>query len=291
MPVSLTVKARKLEQLVNLGSEYAIKLVRLRCQDESDPDQKLPFHGVDHTMSVISRATKLAESMKLGRDRVQLIRLFAAFHDTMQRWEESPMPDGRVMRKRDVGGNKAFSAAELVSFIGDKLSEKEKQLGMQAIMVTVFKWDAAKGTVYQPNLLPISDPVIKCIALADLGTAGMEGEIFVGERDLIFQEDNLDIARALRSAKHHDDISEDDQYLFRIRMFDWSCSQPAFALGRKNRLEIELGNLDDDSKVRVRNLFSRFDEAIKASEEVFASRQDMNFWSIAKAMGYRIPNS
>jgi len=270
----------------------ATSLIEKRYGLDVDPDQSLPFHGTGHTRGVIRRAEVLIRAMGGSSRDVCLARIAAAFHDTVQQWEENPGQNGRIMRRRFVGRNEAASAEEAVAWMRSQnglFTEADELLVTDAILATVPGWDPVAGTVFQPNLAAGSHIVVRAVAMADLGVAGMEGEVFLGQGDTLFREENLDIARAIRGAETRDDISTDRQEGYRQRMIEWNRSQANYARGRRIRLEQELGTLGDDLKDSVRALFIAFDAAISAAENLVMEREQLSFWDVAKAMGYDIP--
>lgn len=269
---------------------YALGLIQSRFGDDAMNDNKLPFHGVAHTTGVAKRSTMIAKAMGLSDADIDLAAIAALFHDTVQDWEEVTTPDGRILRRRFAGKNEEASAAEATAWMqANGYGDEDCQIVTEAILATVPGWSPQLGTVIQPNLSATSHPVVRAVALADIGVAGMDGERFVLEGDPLFREENLDIARALRDATTRPAIGADTQEAFKARMLAWSRSQSGFARGRKAALEAELGSMDDARKDAVRSLFSQFDVAIAASERLVAERSEHSFWNLAAAMGYAIP--
>lgn len=279
--------------LVNQGIAYALQLIQERYEDNANPEGDLPFHNVKHTKGVIRRTALLLSAMRVDERTIQLGRLAAAFHDTVQNWEPNPGPDGKVMRKRFAGRNEEASAAEAIAWMRQYLStftREDKVLVTKAIMATVPGWDPEAKTVYQPNLKADSHPVVRAVALADLGTGGIDGREFAKEGDPLFREENLDIAAAIRAAKTQADVPSSRQETYKARMLAWSKSQAGFVRGRKQRLELELGNLDAVLKDCFRSiLFHHFGEAAQAADELVAQRENLPFWEVARAMGYSVP--
>lgn len=279
--------------LVNEGIAYALTLVGKRYEDNANPEDDLPFHNVKHTEGVIRRTALLLRAMRAEERTIQIGRLAAAFHDTVQNWEPNPGPDGKVMRKRFAGANEAASAAEAVAWMRqypEVFTTEDCALVTEAIMATVPGWDPEAKTVYQPNLKADSHPVVRAVALADLGTGGIDGRDFAKEGDPLFREENLDIAVAIRNAKSRADVPTDRQEAYKARMLGWSRSQAGFVRGRKQRLELELGNLDAILKDRVRSiLFTSFEKAALAADELVTQRENLPFWEVAREMGYSVP--
>jgi hypothetical protein len=278
---------------LDAGMAYALALIRSRYEGNSDPENDMPFHSAEHTAGVIRRTGALLRGMDATERECRVGLLAAAFHDTVQRWVPSPLADGRVLRRRYTGQNEADSAAEAVAWMlhggSGVFHEQDGLLVTQAILATVPGWDAANETVSQPNLTPDVPAVVRSVALADLGIAGMEAAAFVATGDQLFREENLDIGRALRLAVTQAGVLAGTLEGYKVRMLAWSRSQVGFARGRRARLEIELGNLSSRAKAAVRALFSEFDAAVAAATEVVKVREPLPPWEIARAMGYPIP--
>ncbi len=281
-------------QSLSKAVETALVIIEDRYGTGATNENELAFHGIRHTRGVVNRAILLAKAMGASDQDVELAGIAAAFHDTVQRWEQITRPtDGAIMRRRFAGQNEKDSAAEAVRWMEQAGTYDARAIALvtEAIMATVPGWNPEQKTVVQPNLRPDSDIVVRAVALADLGTGGMEGQSFVEEGDPLFREENLDIARAIQTATTQSDLTQEAQVRFRGRMLGWTQSQATFVIGRQALLEVELGNLDESAKGRVRELFSHFDEAIAASEALVASRNSLCFWDLAAAMGYAIPTA
>lgn len=275
---------------VAVAIDVALGTVHSRFGHGVVPDNVLSFHGIAHTVGVLKRSIMIAKAMGLSDKDIDLAIIAASFHDTVQEWEESVTQDGRVLRRRFAGKNEEASAAEAIAWMqANGFGEVDCQLVTEAVMATVPGWSPSLGTVIQPNLKRDSHPVVRAIALADIGVAGMDGALFIREGDPLFREENLDVARALRAVTTRSDLTAETQEAYKARMLAWLGSQSGFARGRKTALENELGNLDDVQKDAVRTLFSGFDAAIAASERFVACRSGLSFWDLAAAMGYSIP--
>jgi hypothetical protein len=282
-----------LHSTLDAGVAYALALIRSRYERNNDPDNDMPFHSAEHTAGVIRRTAALLRGMGATEKECRVGLLAAAFHDTVQRWVPCPLSDGRVLRRRNTGQNEADSAAEAVEWMLHRGSEvfhgQDGLLVTQAILATVPGWDAENETVSQPNLTPDAPAVVRAVALADLGIAGMEAASFVETGDQLFREENLDIGRALRLAVTPAGLPAGTLEGYKARMLAWSRSQVGFARGRRARLEIELGNLNSGAKAAVRALFSEFDAALAAATEVVKVCEPLPPWEVARAMGYPIP--
>jgi hypothetical protein len=287
-PPLIAGSAMNLSDVVSGGIAFALTVIRARYEGNEDPTYDLPFHCVAHTVGVIRRTGALLGAMGVSENEFQLGLLAAAFHDTVQNWAPSTTPDGRILRQRFTGRNEADSAAEAVVWMrrAGVFREKHYALVTQAILATIPGWDPEHQTVIQPHLTPEAPAVVRAVALADLGIAGMDGLPFLETGDQLFREENLDIGAALRPCSTPSELDEIALDCYKGRMLTWSRSQPAFARGRLALLEKELGNLQGTAREAVRNLFGAFDPAIKISEDAGTAREALSPLEVARAMGY-----
>lgn len=124
--------------------------------------------------------------------------------------------------------------------------------------------------------------VERAIALADIGTAGIDGPSkYLPEGDAIFREEQLDVVERLKDPVQREDMKK--------RMLEWSKIQIDFAQGRKARLDSELKGLSEEMANNVRKLFSRFDDSIEAAQLQYSVREKMTPEELAKSFGYTPP--
>lgn len=295
----------------NEGSEYmksyadeavdrAVSLVKERYENSQDELENLPFHNDAHTEGVIRRTEMILSTIQAADPRlvserdISLGRLAAAHHDTIQRWEENSVVDGmftKVLRKRFAGVNEKESANAGIATMDEMnaregqliFSENDKTLLREAIEATVPAWDPLHKTIMQQNLNDESSLIARAVALADLGTAGMDGpKSFVAEGKTLFREENLDILKDIRSGH----VSEEQQEYFKQRMVGWLKSQSGFVRGRQARLIIELQAVPMSARDSVTALFHKFDESILASEAMAHLAEQMSFEDLKREMGY-----
>ena len=287
---------------VDEGVEQALSLVRERFERSPETKDNLPFHNVEHTQGVIRRtelvlaAIREAEPSLVSERDMALGRLAPAYHDTVQKWEEIRTVEGpftKVMRRRFVRENERASADEGVGYMEEVnsrdvlvFSESDKAVFGEAIDATIPDWDPLNKTVFQPQLTEGSSLIARAVALADLGTAGMDGpQAYTREGRAIFREDNLDVLAALQGRDRQAITGPQKEY-FRSRMLAWLKFQPTFAKGRQARLEAELSAIPERARPAVSALFNKFDESIAAAEEVAKQAEAMNFEDLAALMGY-----
>lgn len=272
------------------ATEAALEKIQERFEKAANPENNLEYHRQDHTHAVLRRVEMILNTLKASLTDTALGKIAAAFHDTVQNWEEMQDANtGVLKRKRFAGKNETSSAEEASVFMNEVnqdgqniFSEDDIKMVMEAIMVTVPGFNGK--TVIQPGLQKDSPLVVLAMALADLGAAGIDGaEQFLSEGDANFREENLDISRAIATGNP---IAPDQTEKYRQRMLGWTKFQPVFAQGRQEAFENEISGLPDNQKESMRSLFNKFDESIKASQERIAKRESMTFEELVKDMGY-----
>lgn len=292
------------------GEIAALTKVMERFDFSENSIDRLPFHNSRHTKDVIRRTDMVLAAIQearpdlVGRGERSLGRFAGAFHDTVQKYEEARTVDGtqeKILRKRFTTQNERASADEAVEFMDtanreagrELFSAKDFETVHGSINVTIPGFDPEKGTVIQPNLKNESSIIERAVALADLGTAGMDGpNAYIQEGRDLFREENLDIFRAFEElgkalgANQESDLPADKVEYYRKRMLAWSAFQSKFAEGRKAKLEDELNGLPEEAKNAVRVLFSKFGETIEASKKKHEEEKQMSFNELARSFGY-----
>lgn len=295
----------EIDRHIEAGIEHALAQVRKDFEDAPEEKDRLPFHNTHHSRDVARRTELILSTIRqaaphlVSEHDVKIGKLAGAFHDVKQRWEENRIQEGaftKVMRKRFAGENEAKSADAAIAFMeranresGKEIfSKDDKKVLREAIDATIPGFNPEKGTVVQPNMNRESPAIVRAVALADLGTAGMDGpEKFIPEGDALFREENLDILEAM---KNPDGIPDSQKEYFRKRMISWSASQSKFAEGRRALLDAELDGLPAEAQEKVRELFTHFDTSIEAATQKTARRASMSFEALAADMGYQERN-
>src|SRR3989344_377558 len=282
------------EKAIEKGIKDALTRVKTRFEDAENPLDNLEYHSTKHTKDVMRRAGLILRAMTKGDARlIRLGEFIAANHDTVQKYDVVEA-DGKKMRKRHIEKNEEASAEEAIAYLETidpgLVSAHDKYLVEQAIRATIpgFVVNKEEGyaTVVQKNLNEQSDLLVRAVALADLGTAGMDDpETFVLEGDAIFREENLDIAEALQDPAA---ITDEKKQAFIKRMLAWSDSQYAFARGRKALLDKELAGLPEEAQEAVRALFTQFDDSIHRAQAKTDMRKTMAFEELVRDFGYKI---
>ncbi len=285
------------EQAINLGIQHALKRVKERFEQAENPLDRLDYHNSAHTTAVIERTKKILRTVEeavpgsLSERLIGLGEYIAANHDTVQEYEiVTRESDGAQIRRRFAQRNETASADEALEDIHkinpDLLTAEEKDLVRRAIDVTVPDYDPKLGTVIQPNLTPESSLVIRALALADLGAAGMdEYEAFAEEGNANFREENIDIAQAVAEPQN---VSEEQKTAFTKRMLAWSETQRRFAEGRKAMLDTELAGLPEEAQRAVAGLFTHFNENIQHAQARTEVRNTLPFEELIRDFGYPV---
>ena len=258
--------------------QMAINVIRERHESGRVPDH-MQYHNSEHTIGVVDRARVIGRAMGMSERYLLLTVIAAAWHDSVQRWMEIEGEGGVVTRKRLTGRDEVASAAEAVDAMGEvdlRFSPEECGIVASAIVGTIPGWDSDESTVCQPFL--IEHPVVRAVALADLGSAGMDPDMFRRDGPALFAEENIDILEALAEARRASDVPAAAQQFYRGRYINWLKVQPSFARGRQARLEsVELDGLDSEQRSAVLAVFARFDESVAAAEETAAQAETLDF--------------
>ncbi len=191
-------------------------------------EKQLYYHTLDHAMAVKRRSNLIFQAIKPTLQSSQsstelnrlesIIALCAVAHDMVQNFSQRDKI--KTPRKRIPGVSEVATANKLIEYLTDLnqrlsvnpfkssiLFQKEDLAIIEdAILATVCDLDPQAGkatysfsshSIYQPYLYdyqPKISIVGKIIALADLGTLGIDGvKPFIQEGVLVFLEDNLDV--------------------------------------------------------------------------------------------------
>lgn len=190
--------------------------------------KQLYYHNLDHAIAVKRRASYIFQQIEpiLARympvDELKrwenLVGLCGFAHDMVQLFE--PVTPANKPRKRQLGMSEVETANKLLKYIGKLnwdlraianqttpsilFSDRDLDIIREAIEATICIRDPLAGkveysfssySIYQPYLYKPhakTSIIARIIALADLGTLGMEGvENYIRDGILIFLEDNL----------------------------------------------------------------------------------------------------
>jgi hypothetical protein len=216
-------------EMAKLVENFALTEIRRETKQK-----QLYYHTVAHAYGVKRRANLIFQALKpilessiepVELSRLNsLINICAVTHDMVQ--EFIPPEQPHAPRKRPVGISEAATISKLINYI-EKLNQKYSQAGVnssaiftdadiqiikEAIKVTVCIYNNNSHCIYQPHLYnqreKLSIPA-RIIALADLGTLGIEGvDAYLQEGVLVFLEENPDVVQMLLAQKNTGSQSE-----------------------------------------------------------------------------------
>ncbi|NEN97408.1 MAG: hypothetical protein F6K50_18330 [Moorea sp. SIO3I7] len=290
-----------IDESAQLPSSFVEAVTRVKTfallEMEKETERKqLYYHTCDHVNGVQRRADRIFQAIRpyweAGLDNdiapdylsrmKQLIDLCAIAHDMVQ--EFVPQIQPYISRRRESGVSEAATITKLLDYIKNQnewiskqtpnhlalFTDSDVQIITEAINATICYYDTSDNTIYQPDLYS-SDKnlslVARIIALADLGTLGMEGiEAFNEEGSLLFLEENPDIIPIILNHDLPDSQAIDKQTLYenlRQRLLKRTRFQVNFAKGRMARLARELKGLTAEAiSVLTQDVFKYLNPAI-----------------------------
>jgi hypothetical protein len=239
--------------------------------------KQLYYHTVDHAFAVKRRARKIFKAIDplafAHREQIDLYRLegsidlCAIAHDMIQ--EFKPSVSG-ISRKRHFGIGETVTIDKLIEYLKSlnrqflagnlnrdvMFTDEDLQIIRESIAATTCSYDLNNNSIYQPYLYQTQSPLsiaAKIIALADLGTLGMDGiEAYLQDSILLFAEDNPSLAdfilnRKPLTASH---LSERD---WQLKLAEMTDSIVKFARERYWRFEIEISSFSPHDRTILRD--------------------------------------
>lgn len=293
-------------------------------------NKQLFYHTLDHALSVKRRASRIFQAIRpvllqdLPVDELtrleSLLSLSALAHDMVQLFDSSTLVN--QPRKRLSGISEAETAHKLLRYIQNLnqelsasevdsaflFSDRDQQIIQDAIAATVCRNDPQKAianytfsthSLYQPYLYELQPKISiigSIIALADLGTLGMDGiEKYIQDGILVFLEDNPNYEALLvdgNSRKYYspNSVGLSDRNLLKTKLLAMARFIVSFAHDRKARFELEISGFSPPARQTLREqVFVYFSsENIEKLEAVVptqnnASLEDLiNFFWIPK---------
>ncbi|MGL4884344.1 MAG: hypothetical protein ACRC8K_25310, partial [Waterburya sp.] len=225
-------KPNSFAETVQLVEDY----VRAEIAQETK-DKQLYYHTLDHALAVKRRANLIFQGIKPVLQASQsleelqrlesLIALCAVAHDMVQ--EFVAKTETYKPRQRIPGVSETATANKLIQYLRDLnqnlatdvkptilFSDQDLKIIEDAIAATICARDPLAGkvsysfspySIYQPYLYKSQTKISlvgNVIALADLGTLGIEGiKPYLQEGILVFIEDNLDLADLILSCSYN----------------------------------------------------------------------------------------
>ncbi|WP_448268225.1 hypothetical protein [Nostoc sp. DSM 114159] len=235
-------------------------------------EKQLYYHTKDHLMAVQQRAQLIFQVIRpyLSADvetikRMELLLdVCAIAHDLVQIFiPHQP----HTSRRREAGVSENATIEILLNYIrvlnqqisasypksAALFTDTDLEIIQEAIAATICDYDTTEKAIYQPSLYnqnkPIS-PVACIIALADIGSLGIEGiASYNQEGSLLFLEENPDIIPIIKNQNVRT-LATDNPELYeniRQRLLRRAKFQVNFAKSRLNRLSRELASLPADA--------------------------------------------
>lgn len=267
------------------------------------------FHGPEH--SIVDLPTNGRRSLKYMfpdefGEWFPLVKIGMAGHDWLQGFTVGRTSGGTVeVRIRDRGTNE-FETARLVE---QRLHELNPQYGYpllpehirwirEGIEFTYPEFDAQLGTVFQPYLHAAltertAHPVSIIIAMSDLAAAGGDWNLMLRGVFGLIQEEQIEIAKAVREAPRRSAIIEADQERYRQAIVGFLCAQPRFLSGRKQMFLKEVALLAHPDYLgpaagqTMLDRFNQFDRNITLAERLAARCDSLSFWEVIELTGFR----
>jgi hypothetical protein len=259
-------------ETVVLVENYVLEEIKRETQRK-----QLYYHTVEHAFAVKRRAKTIFKSIDTHslahREEIDIYRLegsidiCAIAHDMIQEFKPS-LPG--ISRKRHFGIGETATIDKLIEyleslnrqFLADNLdrdvmfTDEDLQIIRESIAATACSYDLNNNSIYQPYLYQTqssSSLVPKIIALADLGTLGMDGiKAYLQDSILLFAEDNPDLAHFIlnRQPLTASRLSKHD---WQLKLAEMTDSIVKFARERYWRFEIEISSFSQRDRTILRD--------------------------------------
>ncbi|MBI4993362.1 hypothetical protein HZC33_00155 [Candidatus Wolfebacteria bacterium] len=212
--------------------------VAKKFDGEFESSKKLEYHNSEHSRDVVERMEKILTVLeKTGyitkKDKMLGI-ICAAGHDLVQ----------------GIGSeiNEEKSVEEVFGFMDKSgiFDDEDKEKVKEAILATVAKMETNENgpIISQINLTEESSLLARALALADIGTAGVNTEKFLEEGDKLRKEFNIPLAKKK----------------------DWDKSQAGIAINIAKEFENKLNGFPEDARGEIKKQYQFFDDSIKAAQ-------------------------
>ena len=276
--------AETVQLVENYARQEIIKETKVR---------QLYYHTLEHTLAVKRRANIIyraiepvlpASQFPVESDRLsKLIDICAMAHDMVQQFDDTT--ETQTPRKRTPGVSEIASVNKLIRYIQQLnqtvashnldasvgFSDRDIEIVKDGILATICQRDPLAGkadysfspySIYQPYLYndKPNSIVATIIALADLGTLGMEGvEQFIREGILVLLEDNLD----LKNIIIHCDRPTSARSAIKTRLLNMARFMVSLAQERQARFELEISSFTAQARQILRSqVFIYFNDDI-----------------------------
>jgi hypothetical protein len=261
-------------ETVRLVENYALKQIQQQTRQK-----QLYYHTVTHAIAVKRRAKIIFQAVRPSLETennshqlnrlANLIDLCAITHDLVQKI--TPAIEPHTARKRPFRISELATIDKLTKYIitlnqqltqqnidnSAKFNHSDLQIITEAIAATICELapavdNFAANSIYQPYLYNSSQNislVANIIALADLGTLGMEGiQSFIHEGILIFLEENLDLVELIINPGDRKNIREGDNEITKQRLLNMTRLMVDLARDRHLRFKQEIISFTEEAQ-------------------------------------------
>ncbi len=301
MSAELTPELKLLQKAVGMGVEQCKTIMNNSFEKNPDPLQNNEFHLWDpHIDIVIERMVsdlELNERVDPGsispRD-VILAPLVGGSHDLVNNRTTKMVSEGEHTKKvvvRDLGNNEIKSSERAIAImlgINAQLGEEifipyDMQIMAEAHLATIPPWNDELGTVVQPYLTIYSRPLVRVMAIGDIGSSGRNTAQFLEDGDRLFREEQIDILEALMSPEP---MSISYKRYCKDRIVAWSYGQPNWAIGRQRRQDLEFAGFTKPVQIAMKRRYNQFVQSEEATRLVAQKREEMSPDQILIDIGY-----
>ena len=274
------IKSSSFAQTVRLVENYVRQEI-----DRETTDKQLYYHTIDHALAVKRRSNTIFRAIEpvlstsqpsINLERLEyLLDVCAIAHDMVQQFSDLTEIDRP--RQRISGISETATIDKLIEYIkqlnqrlsksnaDDSIlfSDRDLNIIREGILATICDRDPQAGkvsysfsnySIYQPYLYNHQSQISlvgNIIALADLGTLGMEGvEPFIYEGILVFLEDNLDLKDVIINGK---DPAPSIEVRLRNRLLNMSRFMVGLAQERYARFELEIACFSTEARQILRS--------------------------------------
>ncbi|GAB4525033.1 MAG: hypothetical protein Tsb0014_04020 [Pleurocapsa sp.] len=287
-------------ETIQLVENYVIEEIKQETQQK-----QLYYHTLDHALAVKRRAKIIFQAIAPVLDfqtqpipfnRIEnLISLCAISHDMVQQFDPVTIP--HAPRKRLSGISERATVTKLITYIqslnhilltkntdpSTRFNDLDLEILSDAIAATICTRDPLGGktyysltanSIYQPYLYnsPSQQSIVgQILALADLGTLGMEGvETYFTEGVLILLEDNPDLVPLILNPNNAISLKPELIDAIKQRLLYMARFIVNLARERLLRFEKEIAGFNPDAQnILAREVFKYLTpENIKKVEEL-----------------------
>lgn len=269
-----------LRAAVGAATVQSLNHIRAAYEINADPDGNLSYHNTIHTRSIIGRTVAIltlihraAPGVVSERD-ILLGAHAAALHDY---FNESEIISSGILtvRKRAGGANEMNSTdAALGLMKSPDFFESDRRIMREAIPGTIVAFDPNKGLI-QPNVSADSSLVTVALALADVGSAGMEGpDALTADSYRLFVEDNVTLSRFLNG---YASLTLEQKDELKRKFVSFMAFQKTFVLGRMEEFHERLSYIPDSARIPIHQLFFHFEDSLHHAELLGEQAKSMSF--------------